>query len=104
VIAVLEPRSNTMKSGVHKDTLAASLQHADLIYVYQGDKVEWSVDELINNCDAPCTVSTSIDELVATITEQSQTNDTIVVMSNGGFGGIHTKLLESLRATYPEAE
>ncbi len=102
VIAVLEPRSNTMKSGVHKDTLAASLQQADLIYVYQGDQVEWSVDNLISDCNSPCVVSTSIDELVAEITKQSQQDDTIVVMSNGGFGGIHTKLLASLTEKHPE--
>jgi len=100
IIAVLEPRSNTMKSGVHKDTLAASLHHADLVYVYQGDKVEWSVSDLINDCNAPCVVSSSIDELVANITEQADESDTIVVMSNGGFGGIHTKILESLTHKY----
>ena len=103
VIAVLEPRSNTMKSGVHKDTLAASLDHADMIYIYQGDSVEWSVESLIKDCNAPCEVSTSLNALVARITDNAQTNDTIVVMSNGGFGGIHTRLLESLSTKYPEA-
>jgi len=104
VIAVLEPRSNTMKSGVHKDTLAASLQHADMIYVYQGDNVEWSVADLIKDCNAPCEVSADLNELITHITRNAQADDTIVIMSNGGFGGIHNKLLTSLAQKYSKAD
>ena len=96
VIAVLEPRSNTMKSGVHKDTLAKSLTDADVVYVYQGDQVKWSVDALIDGCSQPCFVEQSLDKLVSDIISNSQSGDTIVVMSNGGFGGIHEKLLSAL--------
>lgn len=96
VIAVLEPRSNTMKSGVHKDTLAKSLTDADVVYVYQGDQVKWSVDALIDDCSQPCFVEQSLDKLVSDIISNSQSGDTIVVMSNGGFGGIHEKLLSAL--------
>ncbi|XPF93509.1 UDP-N-acetylmuramate:L-alanyl-gamma-D-glutamyl-meso-diaminopimelate ligase [Colwellia sp. RE-S-Sl-9] len=96
IIAVLEPRSNTMKSGVHKDTLAASLDNADFVFIYQGDGVDWSVEDLIKDCKAPCVVSADLAGLVENITEQAQANDTIVVMSNGGFGDIHNKLLSSL--------
>lgn len=96
VIAVLEPRSNTMKSGVHKDTLAKSLAQADQVFVYQGEGVTWSVDALINDCQQACTVSDNIEHLVQAIAQQSKPNDTIVVMSNGGFGGIHQKLLTAL--------
>ena len=96
VIAILEPRSNTMKSGVHKDTLAKSLADADLVFVYQGDQVKWSVDALIADCIQPCFVSQDIAQLVADIVEKSQAGDTLVVMSNGGFGSIHDKLLSAL--------
>ena len=96
VIAILEPRSNTMKSGVHKDTLAKSLADADLVFVYQGDQVKWSVGALIADCIQPCFVSQDIAQLVADIVEKSQAGDTLVVMSNGGFGGIHDKLLSAL--------
>ncbi len=96
VIAILEPRSNTMKSGVHKDTLAKSLADADLVFVYQGEQVKWSVDALIADCIQPCFVSQDIAQLVADIVEKSQAGDTLVVMSNGGFGGIHDKLLSAL--------
>lgn len=96
VIAVLEPRSNTMKSGVHKDTLAKSLTDADVVYIYQGDQVKWSVEALIDDCTQPCFVEQNLDKLVSAIISGSQAGDTIVVMSNGGFGGIHEKLLSAL--------
>lgn len=97
IIAVLEPRSNTMKSGVHKDTLALSLSQADRVFLYQGEGVNWSVEDLVNDCKQPCSVHEDIDNLVATITEQAKADDTIVIMSNGGFGGIHDKLLVALK-------
>lgn len=96
VIAVLEPRSNTMKSGVHKDTLAKSLVDADVVFLYQGEQVLWSVDSLIEDCHQPCFVEQDIEELVSAIVASSEAGDTIVVMSNGGFGGIHEKLLSAL--------
>ena len=96
IIAVLEPRSNTMKSGVHKNTLAKSLSAADVVYVFQGDKVQWSVDNLIADCQKPCFVNDNFDDFVQQIIDSSQAGDTIVVMSNGGFGAIHTKLLMGL--------
>lgn len=100
VVAILEPRSNTMKSGVHKDTLAKSLSDADLVFVYQGDQVKWSVDALIADCEQPCVVEQSIEKLVQQITAQVLPGDTLVVMSNGGFGGIHDKLLSALSDVY----
>ncbi len=96
VIAVLEPRSNTMKSGIHKDTLAGSLAQADLVYIYQGDKVQWSVDKLVADCKQPCVVSDDFTSFVEHIVDSSHSGDTIVVMSNGGFGDIHNKLLSAL--------
>jgi UDP-N-acetylmuramate: L-alanyl-gamma-D-glutamyl-meso-diaminopimelate ligase len=96
VMAILEPRSNTMKSGVHKDTLAKSLSDADMVFVYQGEQVQWSVEALIADCVQPCVVSQDIRHLVANIVANVQAGDTLVVMSNGGFGGIHEKLLLAL--------
>lgn len=100
ILAVLEPRSNTMKSGVHKHTLPASLAKADDVFLYQGDNVKWSVAELINDCHQPCVVTDNIEQLVNVIVEEAKAGDTIVVMSNGGFGGIHQKLLTALQSKY----
>ncbi|ASI89755.1 UDP-N-acetylmuramate:L-alanyl-gamma-D-glutamyl-meso-diaminopimelate ligase [Vibrio mediterranei] len=96
ILAVLEPRSATMKRGVHKETLAQSLTQADAVFLFQPDNIAWSVEEIAHSCSQPATVSDSIDELVQAIVEQAQPGDQILVMSNGGFGGIHQKLLEAL--------
>ncbi|WP_448548112.1 UDP-N-acetylmuramate:L-alanyl-gamma-D-glutamyl-meso-diaminopimelate ligase [Thalassotalea fusca] len=100
VIAILEPRSNTMKSGVHKATLAQSLADADAVFVYQGEQVQWSVAQLIEDCHQPCTVESDMSSFIAAIVAQIQADDTIVVMSNGGFGGIHQKLLGELEQKF----
>jgi len=100
IFAVLEPRSNTMKSGVHKEALPLSLSQADQVFIYQDEYIKWSVDALINQCQQPCIVEKSIDDLVVKIIEQSRANDTIVVMSNGGFGNIHNKILTALTSKF----
>ena len=100
IIAVLEPRSNTMKSGIHKDSLPASLALADQVFVYQGEDVKWSVKQLIDDCCQPCAVDVDIEQLVSKITTYAEPNDTVVVMSNGGFGGIHQKILDALAAKF----
>jgi len=102
VLAVLEPRSNTMKSGVHKDALPKSLAQADQVFIFQDDDIKWSVEALIEQCQPQCFVEKSIDTLVTRITEQSRAGDTIVVMSNGGFGNIHHKILAALAEKFPE--
>ncbi|USD60761.1 UDP-N-acetylmuramate:L-alanyl-gamma-D-glutamyl-meso-diaminopimelate ligase [Vibrio sp. SCSIO 43140] len=96
IFAVLEPRSATMKRGVHKATLAQSLTIADQVFLFQPDSIEWSVQDIADACIQPARVSDDIDSLVAMIAEQAQAGDQILVMSNGGFGGIHQKLLEAL--------
>ncbi|MGR5096420.1 UDP-N-acetylmuramate:L-alanyl-gamma-D-glutamyl-meso-diaminopimelate ligase [Vibrio maritimus] len=96
IFAVLEPRSATMKRGVHKETLAQSLTKADQVFLFQPDSIEWSVQDIADACIQPARVSDDIDSLVAMIAAQAQAGDQILVMSNGGFGGIHQKLLEAL--------
>ena len=98
ILAVVEPRSSTMKMGVHKDTLANSLKIADQVYLYQPDTIDWSVEEVAEQCSQPCLASDSVQELVNALVENSQPNDHILIMSNGGFEGIHTKLLQALEA------
>ncbi|MGL5654447.1 MAG: glutamate ligase domain-containing protein, partial [Vibrio sp.] len=94
---VLEPRSATMKLGVHKQTLAAALHSADSVYLYQPADLSWSVEEVAQQCSQPAQVCRDIDQLVALIAQQAQAGDQILVMSNGGFAGIHGKLLSALQ-------
>ncbi len=96
VLAVLEPRSNTMKSGVHKAALPLSLAQADQVFIFNNEQIKWSVNDLIDTCQQPCFVEKDIDNLVAKIVEQSQIGDTIVVMSNGSFANIHKKILTAI--------
>lgn len=94
VIAVIEPRSNTMKMGVHKDTLAASVELADVCYWFVSDSQHWSLPESAGEC------FTDIDALIARIVEEAKAGDRIVFMSNGGFSGIHGKVKRALEQRY----
>ncbi|CAK1952692.1 UDP-N-acetylmuramate:L-alanyl-gamma-D-glutamyl-meso-diaminopimelate ligase [Vibrio crassostreae] len=96
IIAVLEPRSATMKRGVHKETLADSLKQADSTYLFQPENIDWSVQDVADACHQPAHVSGDMDAFVAKIVSEAQAGDQILVMSNGGFGGIHQKLLDAL--------
>ncbi|MBF9001704.1 MULTISPECIES: UDP-N-acetylmuramate:L-alanyl-gamma-D-glutamyl-meso-diaminopimelate ligase [Vibrio] len=96
ILAVLEPRSATMKLGVHKETLARSLSVADEVFLFQPNNIPWSVQDVADHCDQKAIVKDDIDSLVAAIVQEAQPGDQILVMSNGGFGGIHDKLLKAL--------
>jgi UDP-N-acetylmuramate: L-alanyl-gamma-D-glutamyl-meso-diaminopimelate ligase len=97
IIAVLEPRSSTMKMGVHKETLANSLKKADSVYLFQPETIEWSMEDVAKQCLQPAYTSDSIDALASSVVEKAESGDQILVMSNGGFGGIHDKLLNALK-------
>jgi UDP-N-acetylmuramate: L-alanyl-gamma-D-glutamyl-meso-diaminopimelate ligase len=96
ILLLLEPRSNTMQMGVHRDTLAASMQGADRVWLYQSPQLDWSLDGVIRGLEVPATALDSIDELVQAVVKEARTGDHILVMSNGGFGGIHDRLLAAL--------
>ena len=96
IIAVLEPRSNTMRLGIHKETLAASLNEADQVLLYQPKGLDWGMDHVLDAMPNKSSLHDDIDILVETISNQANSGDHILIMSNGGFGGIHEKLLAAL--------
>jgi len=96
VIAVLEPRSATMRMGVHRDTLAASLRDADRVYLYASADIGWDVAAVATALGSKATLVTDIAELVHAIVKEVRPSDHILVMSNGAFGGLHEKLLSAL--------
>ncbi|ABE53946.1 UDP-N-acetylmuramate [Shewanella denitrificans OS217] len=96
ITVVLEPRSNTMKQGVHKDTLAHSLVRADQAYLYQADSISWDLKSSMQTASIPVSVKTDIEQIIDALCHDAKAGDTIVIMSNGGFNGIHKKLLEAL--------
>lgn len=95
LIAVIEPRSNTMKMGVMRSQLPQSLAKADLVFGYSGG-LDWSLGETLASLGSRACVRDNLDELIAAIVSQAQSGDQILVMSNGGFGGLHDKLLSRL--------
>ncbi|MCD0420748.1 UDP-N-acetylmuramate:L-alanyl-gamma-D-glutamyl-meso-diaminopimelate ligase [Rubrivivax sp. JA1024] len=96
ILAVFEPRSNTMKLGTMKAQLPWALEDADLAFGLQGDW-GWSVKEALAPLGAKAVTADTVDMLVATIARAAQPGDHVVCMSNGGFGGIHAKLLAALQ-------
>ena len=97
ILAVLEPRSNTMKLGVMKQALPASLVDADHVFCY-GANLGWDASEALAPMGDKATTFDNMDSLIAAIVAKAQSGDQILVMSNGGFGGIHQKLLTQLAA------
>jgi UDP-N-acetylmuramate: L-alanyl-gamma-D-glutamyl-meso-diaminopimelate ligase len=97
ILAVFEPRSNTMKLGTMKSQLPWSLEAADLAFCHAGG-LDWDAAEALAPMGARAKVGHNIDELVAQVTAAAQPGDHIVCMSNGGFGGVHDRLLKALAA------
>ncbi len=100
ILAVLEPRSNTMKLGAMKDALPGSLADADLVYGYGAasgkDALGWSLADALAPLGDRAKAFDDIDALVAAIVRDARPGDLVLAMSNGGFGGIHQKLLDAL--------
>ena len=97
ILAVFEPRSNTMKLGTMKSQLPWSLEAADLAFCHSGG-LDWDAAEALAPMGTRAQVGKSIDELVAQVVSAAQAGDHIVCMSNGGFGGVHERLLKALAA------
>ena len=97
ILAVLDPRSNTMKLGVMKDALAASLAAADRVFCYSAG-LAWDPVAALAPLGVKAEIHHDIAQLVAAIAAAAQSGDQVLIMSNGGFGGIHDKLLAQLGA------
>ncbi|WP_455218079.1 UDP-N-acetylmuramate:L-alanyl-gamma-D-glutamyl-meso-diaminopimelate ligase [Kaarinaea lacus] len=96
IIAVLEPRSNTMRLGVHKDSLAPSLELADEVLLYAPPDMTWNPGLITTWLGDKAQVFEDIDAIVDHACQTAKSGDHILVMSNGAFGGLHVKLLQSL--------
>ena len=101
ILAVLEPRSNTMKLGVMKSQLPDSLKDADLVFGYGAssgkDALGWDLKESLTPLGAKAQAFDDLEKLMAAVKKEAKSGDMILVMSNGGFGGVHRKLLEMLK-------
>jgi UDP-N-acetylmuramate: L-alanyl-gamma-D-glutamyl-meso-diaminopimelate ligase len=99
VIAVLEPRSNTMRLGTHADTLADALACADQSVVYVRPDLDWNAGAALSSLGERLRIGDSIESVIAAVVEIARPGDYVVIMSNGDFGGIHRRLLEALHSS-----
>lgn len=96
ILAVLEPRSNTMCLGVHNAELAESLMQADLVFVYVPEDLGWNAAAVLDGLGNRAAVFDQVDDIVSRVAAESVPGDQVLVMSNGGFQGIHQKLLDAI--------
>ena len=96
ILAVLEPRSNTMRMGVHRERLVSSLDMADRVYLYQPPETGWSTEEIAIQIGESATSHNNIDSMVHAIRAEAAEGDHILIMSNGSFGNMHEKLIEAM--------
>ena len=96
ILAVLEPRSNTMKMGIHKDTLADSWSQADQVFIYASSNLPWPMEELLAKSAVTASLYKDMQALIKSILSYARPGDHIVIMSNGSFEGIHQTLINGL--------
>jgi UDP-N-acetylmuramate: L-alanyl-gamma-D-glutamyl-meso-diaminopimelate ligase len=102
ILLVLEPRSNTMRMGVHSGTLADSMRGADRIWLHEPGGLAWSVADVAQAAGVPASVSRRVEDIVDEVVREARSGDHVLVMSNGGFGGIHEKLVAGLKRRNPD--
>jgi len=98
LLAVLEPRSNTMRMGVHRDTLGPSLMLADRVWMLQPHGITWNVDRVLAPLSGRGQALDSVDAIIDAVAHEARPGDHVVIMSNGGFDNIHPRLIERLGA------
>jgi len=102
LLVALEPRSNTMRLGHHRDTLAAALTGADAVWVYEPPDLQWDLKAAMSG--GGVTVSSDVENIVDGLTQTANPQDRIIIMSNGGFDGIHARVERALEKKFAPTE
>ncbi len=89
-----------MRMGQHRSQLAASTAAADLVFWFQPPAMNWSLESVVEDSSVPAQLASDIDDLIERVVAEARPGDQVVIMSNGGFGGIHQKLLARLQKAY----
>ena len=97
IIAIMEPRSNTMRMGVHRHTLADAFAAADQVMFYQPDNLTWDLKSETGGLGDKREIFTRIDDIIAGIARMAKPGDHVIIMSNGSFGGIQQRLIDTLQ-------
>ncbi len=98
IFAVIEPRSNTMRMGIHKGQLASVSREADQVLWFQPHGVDWDLASVVKESHNEAALFSSVEQIVDRLSETLTQGDHVVIMSNGGFEGIHQKLLDALQS------
>ena len=101
LIAVIDPRSATMKSGIHQQSLNQACQSADMVIWHKAQDCKIDFQSLLTESKVPANAFDEVDEIITFLQENSLSGDQIVIMSNGGFEDIHDKLLQTLQTGPP---
>ncbi|MEM1113756.1 MAG: UDP-N-acetylmuramate:L-alanyl-gamma-D-glutamyl-meso-diaminopimelate ligase [Pseudomonadota bacterium] len=96
LIALVEPRSNTMRMGQHREGLAGATAAADRVYWFQPPGLDWSLDDVVAASPVPAQLATDLDGLIDDVCAETRPGDEVVIMSNGSFGGVHQRLVQAL--------
>lgn len=99
IFAVIEPRSNSMRMGIHKSQLATASSAADQVLWYQPQGVSWDLQDVVQASQNQAKLYQSTDAIISSLCEQLEEGDHVVIMSNGGFEGIHNRLLKQLKSS-----
>jgi UDP-N-acetylmuramate: L-alanyl-gamma-D-glutamyl-meso-diaminopimelate ligase len=99
IVAVLEPRSNTMRMGTHAAALAGSLAAADQVHVFVPPDLDWDAAGALAPLGERVSIAAAVQEIVDAVAAAANAGDQVLVMSNGGFQGIHQRLLDALAET-----
>jgi len=92
IVVALEPRSNTMRLGIHRETLAGSLADADRVFVYSPDELEWDLGGALASLGGRVTLTGDYAEMAEQVLHEAAAGDILVLMSNGGFGGVRERV------------
>jgi UDP-N-acetylmuramate: L-alanyl-gamma-D-glutamyl-meso-diaminopimelate ligase len=98
IVAVIEPRSNTMRLGVHRHTLAPALREADLVWVYRPEDIHWDLPSAMGALGARVHVCDRVETIIDEVGTIARPGDHLLIMSNGAFGGIHESLIAAIKA------
>jgi UDP-N-acetylmuramate: L-alanyl-gamma-D-glutamyl-meso-diaminopimelate ligase len=96
IIAVLEPRSNTMRMGVHASLLADSLNNADKVFIFEPENMGWSLKDSVKTIENKTRISHQTSSMIDQIKHETKPGDHIVIMSNGGFENVHQRLIDAI--------
>lgn len=102
--AVIEPRSNTMRMGVHRSALAESASLADEVIWYQPKGLDWQLDSVVAAANNNAWLASSLEQIIDHLSKTLQRGDVVIIMSNGSFGGLHQKLIATLQKLTPKMD